>query len=54
MLVTEERLPRANGMMQTIWALAGILAPAIAAMLIALPALVRKGTLDGPLSASLG
>ena len=39
MLVPEARLPRANGMMQTMWALAGILAPAIAAVLIALPAL---------------
>ena len=54
MLVTEERLPRANGMMQTMWALAGILAPASAATLIALPALARNGTLTGPLSASLG
>jgi len=54
MLVSEERLPRANGMMQTMWALAGIMAPAIAAMLIALPALARNGTLGGPLSATLG
>ena len=30
MLVTEKRLPRANGMMQTMWALSGILAPAAA------------------------
>ena len=54
MLVTEERLPRANGMMQTMWALSGILAPAVAATLIALPALARNGTLTGPLSARLG
>ena len=54
MLVTEARLPRANGMMQTMWALAGILAPAVAAMLIALPALARNGTLGGPLAATLG
>ena len=33
MLVTEERLPRANGLMQTMWALSGILAPAVAAAL---------------------
>ena len=54
MLVSEERLPRANGMMQTMWALAGILAPAIAATLIALPALARNGTLDRPAERSLG
>jgi MFS transporter, DHA3 family, macrolide efflux protein len=54
MLVSEERLPRANGMMQTMWALAGILAPAIAAMLIALPTLARNGTLGGLLSSTLG
>ena len=40
--------------MQTMWALSGILAPAFAATLIALPALARNGTLTGPLSASLG
>jgi MFS family permease len=54
MLVSEERLPRANGMMQTMWALAGILAPAIAAMLIALPTLARNGTFGGLLSSTLG
>ncbi len=41
MLVPEQRLPRANGMMQTIWALSGVLAPSVAAMLIALPVLAR-------------
>lgn len=45
MLVPEERLPRANGMMQTIWSLSGILAPSVAATLIALPALARNGQL---------
>ena len=45
MLVPEKRLPRANGMMQTIWSLSGILAPSVAATLIALPALARGGTL---------
>jgi len=34
MLVPEDQLPRANGMMQTIWSLSGILSPAIAAMII--------------------
>ncbi|MGE5222966.1 MAG: MFS transporter [Omnitrophica WOR_2 bacterium] len=47
MLVPEEKLPRANGMMQTIWSLSGILAPGIAATLISLPVLVRQGTLPG-------
>lgn len=49
MLVPEERLPRANGMMQTIWALSGIFSPALAASLIALPALARQGALGPPL-----
>ncbi|RPJ50556.1 MAG: MFS transporter, partial [Chloroflexi bacterium] len=39
MLVPESQLARANGMMQTSWALSSIISPAIAAMLIALPAL---------------
>jgi MFS family permease len=43
MIVPEERLPRANGMMQTIFALSGIIAPGLAATLIALPALARQG-----------
>lgn len=45
MLVPEEKLARANGMMQTIWSLSGILAPGVAASLIALPALARQGAL---------
>ena len=32
MLVPERRLARANGMMQTIWSLSSILAPAVAAL----------------------
>lgn len=36
LLVPEEQLPRANGMMQTLWSAASILAPAVAAGLIAL------------------
>ncbi len=47
MLVPEEQLPRANGMMQTIWSLSGSIAPAIAATLIALPALARQGAVPG-------
>lgn len=51
MLVPEEKLPRANGMMQTIFALSGVLSPGIAAVLISLPALSRQGKL--PVFASL-
>ena len=43
MIVPDDKLPRANGMMQTIWSLSGILSPAIAAAIIALPALARQG-----------
>ena len=43
MLVPEAQLPRANGMMQTIWSLSCILSPAIAAGLIALPAWAARG-----------
>ena len=54
MLVPEERLPRANGMMQTMYSLSGLLAPAIAATLIAVPALARQaGAAWAPL-ATLG
>lgn len=45
MLVPEAQLPRANGMMQSVWSLAGIVAPALAASLIALPGLARQGAL---------
>lgn len=45
MIVPEEKLPRANGMMQTIFALSGIVAPGLAAVLISLPALARQGKL---------
>ncbi|CAM3586324.1 MFS transporter [Deinococcus frigens] len=41
-LVPGDRLPRANGMMQTIWSLAGLVGPAVAALLIGVPALLRK------------
>lgn len=42
MLVKTEQLPRANGMMQTMWSLSGILSPGIAAAIIAVPALFRQ------------
>lgn len=41
-LVPRERLPRANGMMQTVWSLAGLVGPAAAALLIGVPALLRE------------
>lgn len=44
MLVPEKQLPRANGMMQTMWSLSAILSPAIAATIIALPGLARQGS----------
>jgi len=53
MLVPEKQLPRANGMMQTIFSLAGIVTPALAATLIALPVLARQGTIGGIVGATL-
>jgi DHA3 family macrolide efflux protein-like MFS transporter len=47
MLVPEKQLPRANGMMQTMWSLSGIISPAIAATIIALPALAKQGLIPG-------
>lgn len=49
-LVPSEQLPRANGMMQTSYGLSQLLAPALAAALIATPALVRNA---GPIGAWL-
>jgi DHA3 family macrolide efflux protein-like MFS transporter len=42
MLVPDRLLPRANGMMQTIWSLSGIISPALAALIIALPGLLPR------------
>jgi len=53
MLVPEDKLPRANGMMQTIWSLSTVFSPALAALVIALPALARQGTLPDPPAAWL-
>ncbi len=53
MLVSEKQLPRANGMMQTMWALSGILSPGIAATIIALPGLARQGAITGDIGAAL-
>lgn len=49
MLVPENQLPRANGMMQTMWSLSNVLSPAMAAILISVPALARQGVV--PLAA---
>ncbi|HEX9681107.1 MAG TPA: MFS transporter [Anaerolineales bacterium] len=53
MIVSEAQLPRANGMMQTIWSLSGILSPALAAAIITLPGLARQGTIPGYVGARL-
>jgi MFS transporter, DHA3 family, macrolide efflux protein len=53
MLVTDKQLPRANGMMQTMWSLSSILSPAAAAALISLPALARQGSIGGSLGGLL-
>ncbi len=50
MIVPEDRLPRANGMMQTMWSLSGILSPSMAAAIIALPALLRQSGVTGSLA----
>lgn len=42
MLVPDRLLPRANGMMQTTWSLSGIISPALAAFVIALPVLLPR------------
>jgi MFS family permease len=42
MLVPDSLLPRANGMMQTTWSLSGIFSPALAAFIIAVPALLPR------------
>lgn len=50
MIVPDHQLPRANGMMQTMWSLSGIVTPTIAATLIALPALARQGLMPHAVS----
>ena len=42
MLVPDRLLPRANGMMQTTWSISGIISPALAALIIALPGLLPQ------------
>lgn len=53
MLVPRRLLPRTNGMMQTMWSLSGILSPALAATLIALPGLARQGIIGGAAGGAL-
>jgi DHA3 family macrolide efflux protein-like MFS transporter len=53
MIVPEKHLPRANGMMQTIFDLSGIIAPGVAAGIIALPALARTGFIPGAIGGLL-
>lgn len=50
MLVPEAQLPRANGMMQTIGALSGLISPAIAAIIIGVPAILRQNGAANPFS----
>lgn len=47
MIVPEMQLPRANGMMQTMWAFSGIISPAAAAFIVSLPGLARQGFVPG-------
>ncbi len=54
MLVPMQHLPRANGMMATSWSLAAILAPGMAAAIIAVPSLLRQGNVVGLLGRTLG
>lgn len=49
-LVPEEKLPRANGMMQTVWSIGGLAGPALGAVLVGIPALLRPGSAPGWLS----
>jgi len=54
MLVPERLLPRANGMMQTMQNVSYLFAPALAATLIALPALARQGAIPTTIGAAIG
>lgn len=54
MLVEKEQLPRANGMMQTSFSLSNIVAPGLAAAIIALPGLARNGRIPSGAASVLG
>src|SRR5262245_29478889 len=45
MLVPDSLLPRANGMMQTTWSLSAVLSPALAGVIVALPAPAPQGAI---------
>ncbi|MDP2858653.1 MAG: MFS transporter [Bacillota bacterium] len=53
MLVPRSLLPRANGMMQTVWSLATVLAPGTAAIILAVPSLAKQGAIGGALGDAL-
>lgn len=53
MLVPPSLLPRANGMMQTVWSLANVLAPGTAAVILAVPSLAKQGAIGGSAGAFL-
>jgi hypothetical protein len=53
MIVPEKQLPRANGMMQMVWSLSGILSPMVAAGIITLPGLARQGVISGGIGEAL-
>lgn len=52
-LVPSRFLPRANGLMQTMWSLSTIFAPTVATFIIALPDLARRDLLPGPVAGAL-
>lgn len=54
MLVPDRQLPRANGMMQTTLSIADILSPAIAALVIGLPALLQWDSGAAPIAGAPG
>ncbi len=54
MLVPEHLLPRANGMMQTMQNFSFLFAPALAAILIALPGLARQGAVPNGIGTAIG
>lgn len=53
-VVPREQLSRANGMMQTAWSFPGIIAPPIAAAVMALPMLAKQGHIAGAIGNLLG
>jgi MFS transporter, DHA3 family, macrolide efflux protein len=49
MLVPDSQLPRANGMMQTMWSLTAIVSPGLAAFLVGMPQFARQWNWGGPI-----